>query len=58
MKTNIAELLRRLENKGIKAQYICPDWVDPFVKVTSCGLLDRNSVADFIRRNGYNCDID
>lgn len=58
MKIKIEELLMILRNRGIKCEYITPDWSDAFIKVTSCGLYDKNSVADFIRKHGYNCDID
>lgn len=58
MKIEISELLMNLRNKGVKCEYITPDWSDAFIKVTSCGLYGKDSVADYIRKMGYNCDID
>ena len=58
MGKSVEEVLIILRNKGCKCEWILPDYDDGFIKVTNCGLYDRNSVADFIRRHGYNCDID
>lgn len=58
MKQNIEVILKVLNSNGITCKYIEYEYVEPFIKVTNCGLLDRYSVADYIRKNGFNCDID
>ena len=55
--TDVADMKMWLRNKGVKAEYITPDWEEPYFLVTNCGLYEPKSVAETIRRHGYNVEI-
>ena len=52
-----AEMELWLRNKGVRAEYKTPDWEEPYFLVTNCGLYEPKSVADTIRRHGFNVEI-